>query len=179
MTWPFRSIARLARSQAGFSLVELMGVMVILLVILTAITTLFISGSRSEVELNRRFQAQTEARLATDKIRQEVHCASSLTFTNASSITVALPATCPTAGGAAINVTYTTASVGTNRYEVRRNGQRIADYLTTGNVFSYTPPSTSSLGKLHLDLPVNVYPTDPSKQWRLVTDVVLRNTVRA
>jgi hypothetical protein len=65
------------------------------------------------------------------------------------------------------------------RYEVRRNGQRIADYLTSGNVFSYTPPSTSSLGKLHLDLPVNVYPTDPSKQWRLVTDVVLRNTVRA
>ena len=153
--------------------------MVILLVVLTAITSLFISGSRSEVELNRRFQAQTEARVATDRIRQEAHCASSLTLVSASSISIVLPASCPTAAGVVTTVTYSTASVGANRYELRRNSTRIADFLTGGDVFSYVAPSSTTLGKLHLDLPVNVYPTDPSKQWRLQTDIALRNTTRS
>lgn len=181
LTLAHRLHARRGRSgsSAGFTLIELIGVMLILVVILTAVTALFISGSRAEIDLNRRFQAQTEARTATDRMRQEVHCASDLTFTSASSVTITLPATCPTSGGAVTTVTYATSMVSTQRFELQRNGQRIADHLTAGGVFSFVSASTATLAKLHVDLPVNVFPAEAWKQWRLETDIVLRNTVRA
>ncbi len=153
--------------------------MVILMIVLTAVTALFVSGSRAQVDLNERFTAQTEARVATDKIRQEVHCASGVTTASASSVTISLPAACPTAGGVDTTVVYDTSLVSTSRYELRRNGSRIADYLTTGDVFGYVASSTDSLAKLQLDLPVNVDPNKAWKQWRLQTDVVLRNTTRS
>ena len=40
------------------------------------LTTVFVSGSRAELDLNRRFQAQQQARLAVDKIKLDLHCAS-------------------------------------------------------------------------------------------------------
>jgi hypothetical protein len=61
---------------------------------------------------------------------------------------------------------------------MKRNSTTIADYLTSGNVFSYVAPSTSALGKLHLDMPVNVNVAEAWKTWRLRTDIVLRNTQR-
>jgi prepilin-type N-terminal cleavage/methylation domain-containing protein len=166
------------RDQRGYSLVELIAVMAILMTVLTAITTLFISGAKAELDSNRRFQAQQEARTAADRLRREVHCASSVTVTTAASVTVSLPAHCPTAvGGATTNVIYDTEVVSTNRYRLRRAGVRIADYLTIGDVFSYGKPS-GELGKLHLDFPVNVNPNEGWKTWRLQTDIVLRNTTR-
>lgn len=167
------------RSAEGFTIVELLAVMIILLIILTAVTTLFVSGSRAQVDLNERFQAQTEARVAADRIRHEVHCASDLTLSSAASITITLPGTCPGAGGSDTTVIYSTTAVGASHYELHRDGSRIADHLTSGDVFSYVAPSPETLGKLHLDLPVNVRPSEPWKEWRLQTDVVLRNTTRS
>jgi hypothetical protein len=54
----------------------------------------------------------------------------------------------------------------------------IADYITTDDPFKYTAPSASSRGLLHVDFPVNVYPNEGWKRWRLVDDIVLRNTLR-
>ena len=164
---------------AGFSLIELIGVMIILIIVLTAVTALFISGSRAQVDLNERFSAQTEVRVATDKIRQEVHCASAVTASSASSVSISLPAACPSAGGVASIVVFDTVNVSASRFELRRNGSRIADHLTSGDVFAYIPASSESLGKLRLDLPVNVDPSQPWKVWRLQTDVVLRNSTRS
>jgi type II secretory pathway pseudopilin PulG len=173
-----RRLARRLRNQGGYSLVELIVVMVILMTILTALTTLFVSGAKAELDANRRFQAQQEARLAADKLRREVHCAGNVTVTSPSSITVSLPSHCPTAvGGATTNIVYDTTQVSTNRFRLRRAGVRVADYLTSGNVFSYGKPA-GELGKLHLDLPVNANPNEGWKTWRLTTDIVLRNTTR-
>lgn len=61
--------------QAGYTLVELLAVMLILGIVLTGLTTAFVSGSHAELTLNRRFQAQQQARLALDRIRSDVHCA--------------------------------------------------------------------------------------------------------
>ena len=166
------------RAQAGYSLVELIAVMAILVTVVTSITSLFVAGAKSQLELNRRFEAQQAVRIATDRMRREVHCATSVTFTSAASITVVLPATCPTAGGTAQNIVYDTSLVSTGRYRLRRAGAVIADYITSGNVFSYTAQSTSTLGKLHLNLPVNIRQNEGWKTWRLETDVVLRNSTR-
>jgi hypothetical protein len=36
----------------------------------------------------------------------------------------------------------------------------------------------TSLGRLRVTLPINVEPTNGLKEWRLVADIVLRNTTR-
>ena len=151
----------------------------ILGVALSGVVTLTVSGTRAEVDMSRRFQAQQEARLAVDRMREEIRCASALTLSSGTAITIALPASCPTAGGTAQNVTYDIAQVATGRYRLRRAGARVADYLTSANVFSYTAPSLAALGKLRLDLAVDLTPSDELGLWRLRADVVLRNTARA
>ena len=176
--------ARALRGAGGYTMIELLAVLTIFLIVVTALTTLFVSGAKAELDANRRFQAQLSARVAFDQMRREIHCASSLTFTSAASVTITLPASCPSAGGTQTTVVYDTASAGTNRYTLRRKkgaaaAVPIADYLTAANIFAYTAPSTSALGRLSVDMPVNVYPNEAWKRWRLVADIVLRNTTRA
>jgi prepilin-type N-terminal cleavage/methylation domain-containing protein len=175
---------RSLRSAGGYTLIELLAVLTLFLVVVTALTTLFVSGARAELDANRRFQSQLLARVAFDKMRREIHCASGLTLGSAASVTITLPAGCQTAGGTQTTVVYDTASVGTNRYQLRRKqgtaaAVPIADHLTSGSVFSYAAPSTTSLGRLSVDMRVNVYPNEAWKTWRLTADIVLRNTTRA
>jgi prepilin-type N-terminal cleavage/methylation domain-containing protein len=178
------------RRRDGYTLIELIVVLSIFLFIVTALTRLFTSGARAELDMNRRFQAQQQARLALDRMRRELHCADSITSGadgdgdgNVASITVTLPSQCPSAKGVNATVVYDTSSAGTNRWKIRRTQSGvtipIADYITTDDPFKYTAPSTSSRGLLHVDFPVNVYPNEGWKQWRLVDDIVLRNTLRS
>jgi type II secretory pathway pseudopilin PulG len=181
----------LGREEGGYSMVELVAVMAIFLIILTGLTTLSASGAKAELDLNRRFEAQQNARLALDKLRRELHCSSGVTGTDdlplpsspVAAIKVSLPSHCPSAGGQNITVVYDTASAGANRWQLRRTKAGgttipIADYLMNDDVFTYFIQSTASRAKLHVDLPVNVNPNEGWKQWRLVDDIVLRNTLR-
>jgi prepilin-type N-terminal cleavage/methylation domain-containing protein len=171
-------LRRLLASERGYTLVELLQVTVILGVVLAGLTTLFVQASNAEFQMNERFQAQQNARLAVDKMRREIHCASAITPSGAAtSITVTLPATCPTAGGAQVNIVYDTQLVSTNRYRLRRAGVRVADWITSSSVFNYTAPATGKLGTLRVTLPVD--PSAGKKRiWRLEADIVLRNTTR-
>jgi prepilin-type N-terminal cleavage/methylation domain-containing protein len=167
--------------QAGYTMMELLIVMAILGTVTGAISTLFIQASNAEFDMNRRFQAQQSARVAIDKMRREIHCSSGITPTGvSSSITVTLPAQCPSAGGAQTNVTYDMNQVvAGQRYQLRRNNVVLADFSTQQNAFNYVAPvSGVSLGKLTVTLPINTKPTDTGKQWKLVADMVLRNTTR-
>ena len=176
-------VARLLRAD-GYSLTELVAVLVILVTIVTALTTLFVSGSTAQLDETRRVQAQQEARLALDRLRRDGHCARALTLTSAASITMTLPGQCPSAGGTETTVTYDTALVSASRYRLRRKvgtgtAVPVADYLTSNALFSYSAPSASSRGSLHVELPVNVNPSEGWKGWKLVDDIVLRNTARS
>ena len=107
------------------------------------------------------------------------HCAIAFAPVGTSaSITVTVPAQCPTAGGTQTDVVYDTQLVAEGRYRLRRAGVTIADYVRVGNVFTYTAPSTASLGKLHLDLPINLQ-SGSASDWELTADMVLRNTTRS
>jgi prepilin-type N-terminal cleavage/methylation domain-containing protein len=172
--------ARRGRSQEGFTLVELLAVMVILAIVLTALTSVFISGSNAELRLNKRFQAQQSARMALDRIRRELHCAKSLTLASAASVTFTLASGCPGNSTASpVDITYTTQTVASSRYQLKRGTVIVSDYLTTGNVFSLPTSATPSLKRLHVDFPVNVDPNEGWKTWRLVDDIVLRNSDRS
>jgi prepilin-type N-terminal cleavage/methylation domain-containing protein len=167
------------RGQAGYSMLELLMVMVILGTVIGAVTTLFVQASNAEFDMNRRFQAQQAARLAIDRMRREIHCASAITPTGASSsISVTMPAGCPISGGTTVTYDMNQIVAG-QRYTLRRNSVILADYSTLQNAFNYTAPVPGvSLGKLTVTLPINTKPSQPGKQWKLVADMVLRNTTR-
>jgi prepilin-type N-terminal cleavage/methylation domain-containing protein len=171
-------LRRLVASERGYTLVELLIVMAMLGTILTGLTLVFMRAYNAELAMNRQFQAQQEARTAVDRMRREIHCSSGITPSgNTTSIAVTLPSQCPTAGGSQIIVTYDTQLVSTGRYRLRRAGVRVADYITANNVFTYTH-TTGKRAILRVELPVNVKPSEPGKTWRLVGDIVLRNTAR-
>jgi prepilin-type N-terminal cleavage/methylation domain-containing protein len=167
--------------EAGYTLVEMITVLVILGIVLAGLTTMFHAGMSAEVKANRELQAQQLARAGLDRIRRELHCASAISAPNGTavaSITVTLPAVCT---GSDTTVTYATVSVATNRWKLTRAGATtttVADYLTSSTIFTYYVPASGTLGRLRVDIPVNVNPSDPNTLWRLQDDIVLRNTSR-
>jgi hypothetical protein len=157
--------------------------MIILGIVMVGLTTMFAAGLRAETRAHREFRAQQTARIALDQIRHELHCANSITATEAtpvSSIAVTLPDGC---WGSDENIVYATEAVAGSRWRLNRTGDsgtavQVADYLTASDVFTYYGPATGTLGRLHLEIPVNVEPADATSEWRLEDDIVLRNSIR-
>jgi prepilin-type N-terminal cleavage/methylation domain-containing protein len=191
------------RGERGYSLIEMLTVLVIMGVVMGGLTTLFVQASNAESDMNTRFQAQLTTRLALETLKREVHCASVATPTgSSSSVTIMLPtwtnpdgttSHCKTGSG---SITWCTRSNGTNRYALYRvvgttctGGVLWADYLVTSSavstcggalcIFNYTAQSTVSLAKLSVDLPVNVKPAKTVDRYELVDDIVLRNSTRS
>jgi len=181
------------RSERGYTLVEMLTVLVIMGVVTGSLTTLFVQASNAESDMNNRFQAQLTARLALDKMRREVHCASVATPAgSSSSVTLTLPSYCKTGSG---SITWCTRNVSTNRYALYRvvgatctGGVMWADYLSPSStatacsgalcIFSYTGQSSTSLATLSVDFPVNVKPTKTVELYELTDNIVLRNSTR-
>jgi Tfp pilus assembly protein PilW len=142
-------------AEGGYSLSELVVVLAILLLVVGALTQLFVSASTAQVDMTRRFEAQQEMRLALDKLRREIHCASNATANNGLALAAAtaypavrfaLPGYCPTNPTTSnptpvtAHVTWCTALVAgsTNRYQLWR-------YVTTSpTTFVTTCGSTVS-----------------------------------
>ena len=188
-----RLLRQLGRER-GYSLVEMLIVMAILGVVMASLTTVFVQATNAEQGMNDRFQAQLTARLALDKMRREVHCASVATPAgSASSVTLTLPSYCKTGSG---SITWCTRSVATNRYALYRvvgstctGGVKWADYLTPTTsatvcsgalcIFNYTAQSVTSLADLKVDFPVNLRPSKSVELYELTDDIVLRNSTRS
>ena len=190
---------RLAREQTGYTLVELLTVIVILGVVMEGLTTMFVTASNAQVDMNNRFQAQQTARVALDKIRREVHCASGAASTpqnqQVSLVNLNLATYCKTYSGSAV-VTWCTRTSATSGYALYRinsssstctGGVKWADNLQATStaptcsgalcVFNYQT-QTGYLARLHVDFPVNVKPTKSVETYELVDDLVLRNSAR-
>ena len=194
-----RRLRALLGSERGFTMIEALASMTILMTVMGGITALMVSGTNSEVEMNRRFQAQTEARLGLDKLRRDVHCSWSVATSGTGAViggvtyypttTLSMSASCPSAASGT-SVTWCTIANGTDRYGLWRylgsacsggTGRKVADYLTTGTAFSYTAPAAGSkqLKTLGVLLNVKLKPTKPGRVYSLQDDLVLRNSVRA
>jgi prepilin-type N-terminal cleavage/methylation domain-containing protein len=189
-----RRLLRRLALERGYSLVEMLIVMAILGVVMGSLTTVFVQATNAEQGMNDRFQAQLTARLALDKMRREVHCASVATPTgSSSSVTLTLPSYCKTGSG---SITWCTRSVATNRYALYRvvgstctGGVMWADYLTPTTsaticsgalcIFNYTAQSLTSLANLKVDFPVNLRPSKSVELYELTDDIVLRNSTRS
>jgi len=185
-----RRVRALLAGERGYSIVELLTVVTILAVVIGALTTVFVGASKGELDMNRRFQAQQSARLAIDKLRREIHCASGVSPSgSSSSITITMPAQCPTAAGFTSIRWCVLAPPGapSGRYALYRStagtcttssGVKWADYLTTQPIFAYTVQSTQSLGNLAVALVVNLRQDKAQGTFKLNDNIVLRNSSR-
>jgi type II secretory pathway pseudopilin PulG len=87
-------------------------VLAILGIVLAGLTALFEGASRAQSDQTYRGQAQQDARLALDKLRREIHCASTISTPSgwpASSVTITLGSWCTgAAAGTTTTVTWCT-----------------------------------------------------------------------
>lgn len=166
---------RLAESD-GYSLIELLTAMSILGIVLTAVIAVFAAGLKAQANASQAIEAQQEARIAVDRLRREVHCASSATPTGAAlgaTVTLTLPAACPSPE---TSVTWTAVSIGSGVWELRREGVTVAGNMVDGGgTFLYTAPTTDSFGSLQVDIKVNPRPGATHTEWHLQDEIVLRN----
>lgn len=178
--------------ERGYTLVEMMVVMAILGVVISGLTTVFVSGSRAELDLNRRFQAQQQARLALDKFRTDLHCASAAqvqTINTYNGVAISAPncstatidwCLVPSAAMSGRYALYRTTSA-TNKCASADTGRlRVADYLTrnTGIFTTLTNVSNGSLEVINVDFPISVNPTSTSDVYELKDMIVARNSTR-
>jgi prepilin-type N-terminal cleavage/methylation domain-containing protein len=180
---------RRLRDARGYTLIEMLTVMSIMSIVLTGLTTLFVQGTNSERDVQRRFEAQQTARVALDKMRREVHCASSATTTPSTGeqalVTLSLPTQCPTSQGST-QVSWCTVSVSASRWALYRKpgatcdatGVKWADYLTASTIFQYQASSTTELARLRVRFPVDVKTSDATPVYSLCDRLVLRNSLR-
>jgi len=171
-------VTQVGQGEGGYSLVEMVVVMIVLTTVLTGITSAFIQGSQAELHANNRFAAQLQATGALDRLRRDVHCAGSATV---SSGTLSLT------GCGSGDVTWCSVSVSTSRYALYRKsgttcnsaGKLYADYQPYAATFAYTAPvASTSLAKVHVDITVNVNPAKTTDLFQLTDDIVLRNSLR-
>jgi prepilin-type N-terminal cleavage/methylation domain-containing protein len=183
-----KQLRRLRREEAGFSLIELLAVLTILLTVVGTLTVLMVSATKSEVDLTLRVQAQQEARLALERMRRDVHCASATSLapdTPAALVTLTIPGACPSALGST-TITWCTAASGsgwalyripniTTCTTTAAGARKEAEYLTQPTLFTLRN-ELDKLPRLCTVFPVDVDPTDIGRAYRLKDFLVMRNS---
>lgn len=182
------------KDEQGYSLVELLVTMVILGVVLSGLTTVFISGSSATVSLNLRAQGQQNARLALDRLRVDIHCASAaqaqtintypgikLNYSNCSTTT-------PTVSYCVVQFSSTPLryqlfrATGTGSTDCTSSDSTrvlVADYLTSSSVFTTSAIPQYSLQTVGIDLKVDANPKSTTLYSYELTDaIVARNSTR-
>ena len=182
-------IGRLLRDERGYSLIELLIVMAILGIVLGALTTVFVSGSNAELDLNRQFQAQQAARLALDRIRIDIHCASAAqaqTIGTYPGLKLAFPAggcyastvswcAVPSATMTGRFALYRSTATSTICASTDASRVLVADDLTTSSVFTTATVPYLGLETVGIDFPVSVNATATRDLYELKDSIVARN----
>jgi prepilin-type N-terminal cleavage/methylation domain-containing protein len=195
----WRKRNRLLARQGGFTLVELLVVMVILLIVLAALTGSYVSATVAQVDQTRRFDAQENARQALDRMRKDIHCGHGvtdpyvndsggytlvLTETNVSG-TAECPGLVQTNSSA---VQWCTIPVGgaTNRFRLYRENDPtttcsgsesvfMVDYLTRADIWGSPTCITAQYPTVAVTMPVDVDPSKLPGSYTLSDQIALRN----
>src|SRR5262249_28973731 len=145
---PPSGLAHRVKSGGGYTLPEMITVLAILGFVLSGLLAIFVSGTRAETNMNKRFQAEQQTRTSLSQLRREIHSANAAqtnaaavtdaATVNASVLTLSFGPYCtnPPASGN-YQVTYCAVTIGVQRYGLYRQagttcgvgGRRVADYL--------------------------------------------------
>jgi prepilin-type N-terminal cleavage/methylation domain-containing protein len=190
------------KDDRGYTLVELLIVLTIMLIAIGALADGFTSASRAEVDQSNRASDQQSVRQALDRMRKDIHCATNFTAQPINDAggnpTDAWLLDLPIATGCLVDlppgdsgVQWCTAKISTNRYGLYRtfetpantscdatNADFQVDYLIQSNVWTSPPPpcAAGQIRTVGVDLPVNRdYAKNPSRTYRLQDQIALRN----
>ena len=155
---------KLISNKKGFSLIELMVVVVILGLMVLGLVTFFTGGVRSWISGQSQLEAQRNARQAMDIMVREIREGESYSST-VSSVTVDIPAL-----GSESLYSVTFEKIGNIIY-------REVNFVSTpliNNVKTLSFPASTDLSKVHIILEVDV-DGDENPDITLDTDVNLRN----
>ena len=168
------------RSERGTSVVELLTAMTILGTVLGALTGLFVTGVKSQVDLSDRVQAQNSAVTAMSRLRRDINCASAWsgtsTATSLSLTTSCLPGS---------TVSWCTTLTAANRYALRRRATSgtcgttdplVADWLRSGSVFAYQDSTTGGLLRTKIRATLETRAPKMAASYTLCDVLVLRNS---
>lgn len=195
-----RAVWSKLRTESGYSVIELLTVMAILGVVLAGLTSVFISGSKAEVAMNRRYQAQQNARLSLGALRTDIHLAG-CAATQSSGAELDLYSTPALTGSCTGTLTVVwcvkPSTDITTRYALWRvpaqncsstaGGKRLADLLSTASgvgvpvVFTTIAPASSGQResvKADLFVNSNWSNTAVGDKYDLNDTIVLRNAPR-
>lgn len=171
------------RDQRGYTLTEMLTVLSIMLIVITTLAGVFVSGSNAEVDLANRFQAQSDARLALDGFRRETHNSCLASQSSTANVTLwSLDA----AGSCTSKNTWCAVAVGAGYSLYRKagttcdaTGRRWARHLTGNAVFTVVAPSSGKLPRVAVDITVDTKPADTLRRYRLQDQIALRNYLRS
>jgi prepilin-type N-terminal cleavage/methylation domain-containing protein len=177
--------------ESGFTLIEVLVVMIVLLIVLVPLTGAFVSASNAELDSVARADDQQAARQTLARMRTDIHCASGATVQpTATGYLLNLTETASICQGvttASSGVQWCSASVGgsTTRYAVYRTVTGTCqassavfqvDYVTNGNIWSLPTCSTGQFPTVAINMPVNRdIATHPGQTYHLTDTIALRN----
>lgn len=126
-----------ARDESGFTLIELVVVMTVLVLLMGGVSAMFISGLQTSSTTNDILASQTQIHIALDRLEFEARCASTIArVSSGAGITLTLPTQCPHATG---TVSYCVSSGSLLRYTTSGctgTGQTIVNGITSTTPFS-------------------------------------------
>ena len=179
-----------SRHRLGFTLIELLVVMVVLSIILGTLTASFSSAFAGEGRAFAQATAEENARMALNRIRLDIHCATSVSTTPDGLVTLGEDSACPGLKGAT-SVQWCTKKYSDNRWRLHREIDGIcdgsgstfmADYLVTAaeDVTVLNPWIRVACGSgraeaLGVQFDVNVTPSKPNNGYKLHDEIALRN----
>jgi prepilin-type N-terminal cleavage/methylation domain-containing protein len=184
-------------AEDGFTLIEMLVVMVVLLAVLAPLTGSYVSAQIAQVDQTRRFDAQENARLALDRMRKDIHCAHAAAdpYANTSGgQTIELTETNLTGTGECPGLVETNASavrwctvyVADSRYKLYRENDPattcdgnastfMTDYLTDADIWASPTCVTGQYPTVEVTMPVDVDPTKKPGAYELSDQIALRN----
>jgi Tfp pilus assembly protein PilW len=187
--------ARLAEEK-GQTLIEMITTMAMLSFVMAAVAVLFVSGLHAQTDMNQRFQAQQNARLALTQMRSDIRnsCMAPQVYATPASATplasgvfgakVVLASAC-SAGVATSNVAWcadsATAAAPFGLYKqtgtacAYNNGVRRADQLKTNAVFALSTTS-GRRPELAVSFPIDANLSTPNGVYTLSDTVMARNS---
>jgi len=152
------------KNKKGFSIIEMMVVVVVMGLIILGLVTFFTGGTRSWITGQSQLSAQRNARQAMDWMVREIRHGEAVTSATLNSITIAVPALL--GSGSEYSVTY--SWTGTPGDPINRQGNPLINNVKK---LEFTYPDAS---KVHIVLEVDV-DKDSNPDITLNSDINLRN----
>ena len=127
----------LVRDESGFTLIELVVVMTVLMLVMAGISSLFVSGLHTSNTTNDMLASQTQIHVSLDRLELETRCASQATLlSSGAGVALTLPSQCPHATGTVSWCVTGGSLMAYTTSDCSGSGETLASHITSATPFS-------------------------------------------